>query len=294
MTNETQASKDKKTVFFISPIGEEGSDARRRADQTYKHLVRKALSPEAHRIQRADEDNTPGNITPRLVTQIVEADLVIADLSGFNPNVFYELAIAHGHHRPVVHMQRADEKLAFDVKDMRTIRYALDDPDRLETAVADLRAQAKAALDSPDVIETPLTAAGKFKSLEQSVDPAAEVAERLAKIEKALTPTRRRHPGPDTLPDAFAVSRWIEVLVTTHELGENVIENLKANDTSPWFDKWVDNLLQSSRAAAGGNNSDPWAEPPTQQPAADPLASPSQSSNDPWAAPGVNEEEPPF
>ena len=171
----------KHRVFFISPIGEEGTEVRRAADQALRHLVRKALPHSTHDVERADEDKHPGAITPRILGKIIEADLVLADLSGFNPNVFYELAVAHGHHKPVVHMQKADERIAFDVKDMRIVRYQLSDPDKLEAAVSDLRAQAELALATPDVIETPLTATGKFVALDQSTDPQAVVAERSAR-----------------------------------------------------------------------------------------------------------------
>jgi hypothetical protein len=268
----------KTTVFFISPIGEEGTDVRRAADQTLKHLVRKALPESRYAVERGDEDKHPGAITPRILSKIIGADLVLADLTGYNPNVFYELAAAHGYHKPVVHLQKSDERPAFDVKDMRIIRYQLTDPDKLEQAVTDLRIQAEVALDSPGVIETPLTATGKFQALDQSADPQAEVAERLAAIEKKLT-TRLggRAPRVNTVGDTFAVTQWVEARVGAGDFSAEIIAELKTPQTSSWFDKWVDSLVE--RLGRNDYGEDPWATP-------------ARVGTDPWAAPPSDE--PPF
>ncbi len=42
---------------------------------------------------RADRINVPGPITGQIVQLLIVADLVIADISGLNPNVMYELGI---------------------------------------------------------------------------------------------------------------------------------------------------------------------------------------------------------
>lgn len=274
----------KHAVFFISPIGEDGTDTRRTADQTLKHLVRKALGDSEYAVERADEDKHPGAITPRILSKIIGADLVLADLSGFNPNVFYELAVAHGHHKPVVHIQRSDERPAFDVKDMRIVRYQLSDPDKLEQAVADLRGQAERALTTPDVIETPLTATGKFQALDQSADPQAEVAERLSAIEKHLTARRVVRPSQVRTPeDTFAVARWVEARAKESAWSAELIEELKTDETSSWFDTWVDHLVDNF-ASEGDESEVPWADQSTEP-----------HSSDPWATPdGGSSDEPPF
>ncbi|MCD4527225.1 nucleoside 2-deoxyribosyltransferase [Nocardioides sp. cx-173] len=277
------APPQKHQVFFISPIGEDGSEARKAADQTLRHLVRKALPEAQYTVERADEDKHPGAITPRILGKIIDADVVLADLSGFNPNVFYELAVAHGHHKPVVHMQRSDERPAFDVKDMRIVRYQLSDPDKLEAAVTELRGQTSLALSSSDVIETPLTATGKFQALDQSADPQAEVAERLAAIEQRLTPQRSAPASRvRSVDDTFAVARWVEAQLKEKAFTREDIATLKSADTSAWFDDWVDGLVE--RFAT--EESDPWKSPAPSAGA--------PAGTDPWDAPGVGTEEPPF
>lgn len=162
-----------KTCFVISPIGDLGSDTRRQADQALKHLIKKALDADFE-VSRGDADDNPGAITPRIISSIQAADLIVADMSGLNANVFYELAIAHGFNVPTVHIQRSADKVPFDVKDMRVVRYDLNDPDELETAQELLKKYATYAIANPSKLETPLTSAGRFHAVEASTDPVTE------------------------------------------------------------------------------------------------------------------------
>jgi hypothetical protein len=110
--------------FLISPIGDSGTDERRDADQVLRHLVRGALEPYGFLVLRGDQDTNPGLITPRILTSIAEADLIVADLSRLNPNVFYELAVAHALQKPIVHLQTEGESLPFDIQNLRRIPRA--------------------------------------------------------------------------------------------------------------------------------------------------------------------------
>ena len=93
-----------KTCFAIAPIGEAASDTRRRSDQVMRHLVRPVVEPLGYKAIRADEIDKLGIITSQVLNHVVEDDLVIADLTERNPNVFYELAIRHAISRPFVQM----------------------------------------------------------------------------------------------------------------------------------------------------------------------------------------------
>ena len=56
---------------------------------------------------------------------LMDAELVIADLTGNNANVYYELSFRHAIAKPVIHMALQDTRLSFDVQDNRTIFYTL-------------------------------------------------------------------------------------------------------------------------------------------------------------------------
>lgn len=88
-----------KTCFVIGPIGEEGSSARNAADILLRYVIKAGLEP-GYGVTRADEISRPGMINDQVITSIKEADLIVADLHGENPNAFYEVAIAHASASP--------------------------------------------------------------------------------------------------------------------------------------------------------------------------------------------------
>jgi hypothetical protein len=209
-------------VFFISPIGQDGTEIRRKADQTLKHLVRKALEPEPLncKVDRADEDTDPGSITPRMLNAITTADLVVIDLTDHNPNVFYEMAIAHGYRLPCVHIITEGQKIPFDVKDMNTVEYSLADPDKLEAAATRLRAYAKTALEN-GTTTTPLSAAERFSVIQSSADPTvevlADVAARLGHIEDTLFFDPLRHDRDLVPPGAQPMSPETRIALKNYD-----------------------------------------------------------------------------
>jgi hypothetical protein len=79
-------------------------------------------------VRRADDIKLPGRITDDILSEIRNADIVIAELSpdengSHNANVFYELGYAHALGRPSVLLTTSLEGLPFDIKDHRCIRY---------------------------------------------------------------------------------------------------------------------------------------------------------------------------
>ncbi|WP_330475546.1 hypothetical protein [Terrabacter sp. C0L_2] len=238
-----------KRCFVLSPIGAEDSAERKEADKVLKHLIRHSLEPEFH-VERADDSTNPGSITPTIVAGVLEADLVVANLSGANPNVLYELAMAHGYDIPTVHIQRAGEKPPFDVKDMRIVTYTMD-PDDLEIARSRLRASADYAIKNPEKVETPLTSATRFRAIHGSTDPVAEsnvrvmeaIAEVHQDVKRALS---RRISGVSSnvrLQQALAHARLtkmiIERVVDAGRAELSDFESAISPDSSEKYDDWA-------------------------------------------------------
>jgi len=113
---------DKKICFCIVPIGEEGTPPRLRSDEFMEFIVEEVLSPD-YEIHRADQLPRPGVITTQIMQEVVTADLVVADLTGGNPNVFYELALRHVTRKPLVQFMDSTQRPPFDVAPTRTILF---------------------------------------------------------------------------------------------------------------------------------------------------------------------------
>jgi hypothetical protein len=184
-----------KTCFCATPIGAEGSPVRRRSDQVLKFLVRAALEPLGYQVVRADELPRPGLITSQIIEYLSSADLVVADLSGGNANVFYELAIRHVTRKPFVQLIAADESLPFDVGTLRTIPFDIRDLDSVDRAKTDLAKQAKYLEEHPE-IETPLTHSLQLQAVEAIDDPTTklvlDLANSVAEIAAELRAPRPR------------------------------------------------------------------------------------------------------
>ncbi len=92
----------RKVCFAVTPIGEEGSEIRRRSDQVLRYIIEPVMANLDYETVRADRISQPGMITNQVIEHLIDDDLVVADLTGSNPNVFYELAIRHATRKPIV------------------------------------------------------------------------------------------------------------------------------------------------------------------------------------------------
>jgi hypothetical protein len=123
---EIHQYRNGKKCFIITPIGAENSDVRRKAEGVINSVLKPILEGMdiepiiPHRM--AD----PGSITQQVLINILEDDLVIANLTGLNPNVMYELAVRHATGKPVVCIVERGTILPFDISSERTIFYTND------------------------------------------------------------------------------------------------------------------------------------------------------------------------
>ena len=95
-------------------------------------------SPFNLKVLRADDVDSPGYILTTVWENIGKARLVIADLSGQNPNVFYEVGIAHSfkNKEQVILISRDQDSIPFDLRQLRTIIYN-NDLDKLKSSLTD-------------------------------------------------------------------------------------------------------------------------------------------------------------
>jgi hypothetical protein len=115
----------KRRCFVISPIGPEGSAVREHADEVFDFIVQPALDACGIEAFRSDHLREPGKISEQMFKAILNDDLCVAVLTGFNPNVFYELAVAQAAARPVVILLEKSQALPFDLQDLRCVAYDL-------------------------------------------------------------------------------------------------------------------------------------------------------------------------
>ena len=78
-----------KTCFVVSPIGDVGSEIRINADKLFKYIISPVCKSCGFEPVRVDQINDSDSITQTIIDKLLSSELVIADISGHNPNVSY-------------------------------------------------------------------------------------------------------------------------------------------------------------------------------------------------------------
>jgi hypothetical protein len=203
-------SDTKKCCFVVSQIGDDGSSERNQAEWFLQGIVQPALSSRADfLVERADGIAHPGLIDAQVIHRLLTAELVVADLTGLNPNVFYEIGIRHMAQKPIIHMHEVGQKIPFDVSLYRSIQYSRALPKDLQEARSRLEAAVDMALSADHAVENPVTNARGRLQLEQSATPEQRLmmdtmetlAERLGYLEGHIFPsTLRPDPVDEDIP----------------------------------------------------------------------------------------------
>jgi hypothetical protein len=163
--------------FFITPIGDENSNERRRADGILAAVV--APAAEAHGLTaiRADQIAEGGNVTLQVIEHCIGAKVAVADLTRRNPNVYYEVGLRHAFRRPLVLIVDDNETLPFDLLQQRSYFYRNDPAGSVECRAAVATGIEKALaghVDSPVDAAASLQRLSDGSALEQIVGELVE------------------------------------------------------------------------------------------------------------------------
>ena len=92
----------------------------------YSDFLKPVLEGAGFEVNRADDFESQQNILQDILRGITTSDLIIADLTGNNPNVFYELGLAHALRIPVILATESIEEVPFDLRSYRVLEYSRD------------------------------------------------------------------------------------------------------------------------------------------------------------------------
>lgn len=119
-------------AFVIMPFDEEFNNM-------YKLVIKEACKKANVSCTRVDEEtDIPEHIVEKIYKCIRDADIIIADLTGANPNVYYELGYAKAHGKNIIPITQSYDDLRFDFKsysvhkyDIKTMHSFRDDLSRM-------------------------------------------------------------------------------------------------------------------------------------------------------------------
>lgn len=236
--------------FIITPIGEEGSVIRKKTDG----LIDNVLEPICNELNMeaipAHKIDKLGSITNQVVQNVLDSKMVIANLTGLNPNVMYELAIRHAIKKPVICIAEQGTKLPFDITTERTIFYS-DDMYGATRLRSELRDKLQAALSDKD-IDNPIyrakTESMIIKDIQSSpnnvdTNSLLYILQRLENIEMALKKGERFIHNNQS--DNKYYYQCYTVTITITKISDN--DNDNDNDK-------IYNFLDSNRRILGITN----------------------------------------
>lgn len=108
---------EKNRCFFLMPFKNE-----------YNHIygtLKESLQNNGYIVNRADEISGSKPIMNKILTEILRSQYIIVDLTGYNPNVFYELGISHSFKdaQNILLIKQKNDKIPFDISHLTYIEY---------------------------------------------------------------------------------------------------------------------------------------------------------------------------
>lgn len=98
-------------------------------DRYYREIYCPSIVDAGLKPVRADDLYRSGTIVKDILFMAGEATIILADLTGKNPNVFYELGWSHAISKPVILLTDSIEDLPFDLRALRVITYDIHEPE---------------------------------------------------------------------------------------------------------------------------------------------------------------------
>ena len=145
----TSCAEGHHTAFVIMPYGPS-------FDGLYDDFIREVLTDVGFEVTRADEVTTSASIMSAVIGGIKESCVIVADLTDNNPNVYYEMGIAHALHKPVIYLAQDVDELPFDIKAYQVIHYTRDYA-VMKTAEKKLSEVAEGVFDGSTIFGNPFS-----------------------------------------------------------------------------------------------------------------------------------------
>ncbi len=159
-------------------------------DTYYATVIKPAVLAASLSPIRADSLFRPSPIMSDLWQMIQDSTVLVADLTGKNPNVYYELGLAHAIGKPVVLISESMDDVPFDLQSLRIVTYDKNNPTWGSYLKADIEASLRETLEDP-IDSVP----SMFRKKVESQAPAeSETVLRLEALEREVR-ALRREPG---------------------------------------------------------------------------------------------------
>lgn len=211
---ETDSSKHD-LCFVIMPFGGW-------FDVYYEKIYREAIVRAGLTPRRADDLYRPSNIVQDIWEFTKKAKVILADLTDKNPNVLYELGLAHALAKPVILISERIDDIPFDLRSLRIIGYDKNRQNWGEILTRDIEKAIKETIESP----TQTIPAAFLESSRSGIQ-----THQLSKYEIGLLELKQEL---ELVKRRLAGERWnaSEIVERKNRLN-SVLEEIKSKDSVP-------------------------------------------------------------
>ena len=224
----TETSNAKKTCFVITPIGGENTPIRRSTEGLIASVIVPVLEGLGFNVKVAHKIAAPGSISTQVIELLLEADMVIANLTGLNPNVMYELAVRHAKRLPVVTIVEYGTTLPFDIVDQRTVFFT-DDMSGVTELGPKLKEAVEAAMND-DAPDNPVYRAAEAKVMKDvaQTDFQKYMLEAVNDLKSSVNHLEQSSGRSSVSPDEFSWRRVHDPSLTYYVHGQGTTEQVRA------------------------------------------------------------------
>lgn len=215
---EQESDNANEACFTIMPFGGW-------FDQYYWKIYKPAIESAGLTAHRADDLYRPSAIVHDIWDYTQTAKVILADLTGKNPNVFYELGLGHALAKPVILVSESIADVPFDLRALRVIEYDKNVPDWGNTLQENIKAAILETLEAPlsSILPTFLhtTDSKNDTSVTEHEKELLEIKQEMELLRQEVTRTQSgrledightRHTGPyavDPEEAQILLERWI-------------------------------------------------------------------------------------
>jgi hypothetical protein len=227
MTDTNGEDREINRCFVVGPIGQKlaphGSDGREiyeEALQVFENVILPACNKFGIEPVRADQIAATGEITEQVFRHLYEDEVVIADVSGGNPNVMYELGLRHT--RPLLTIQLGEfGQLPFDLAAVRTIQFSRSERGLIDARKALEQALATGLSEEPEPL-TPTRVWNPKTASKSGADPVETAASTVAPVDAEVL------DGAGFMDQLAAIEDKMPVLSDMSEDIGHVLESIGA------------------------------------------------------------------
>lgn len=104
-------------IFVLTPFSEK--------ERNTFQVIKESCNDIGYIASRGDEKNVPGEILPHIIKNIVNSNIIIANITTRNPNVFFELGISMALSKKIILVSEVvNEEIPFDIQNRRVIFFS--------------------------------------------------------------------------------------------------------------------------------------------------------------------------